>query len=119
MNKETYLKDIYSIVDAKDGAALAAKITDDGIFRFANMPPVKGRKEITAFLDQFFQSIKGIGHDQIEEWYVNDTRFAIGSVSYTRHDNTVLTVPFSTVLRMQGNMIAEYLVFVDASELYK
>ena len=53
MDKGTFIKDMYSIVDTKNGAALAALMTEDGIFQFANMPPVTGRTEITAFLDQF------------------------------------------------------------------
>ena len=110
---------MYSIVDTKNGAALAALMTEDGIFQFANMPPVTGRTEITAFLDQFYQSIKGISHEQVEDWMTDDTRFAIGRVTYTRHDDSTLSMPFSVVLRMQQGLIAEYLIFADTSELYK
>lgn len=119
MDKGTFVKDMYGIVDAKDGAALAALMTDDGIFRFANMPPVQGKEAIAGFLDQFFQSIKGIKHEQIEDWIVDNTRFAAGKVTYTRHDDSALAIPFSVILKMRGDLIAEYLIFVDASELYK
>jgi ketosteroid isomerase-like protein len=119
MSKDTFVKNMFSIVDAKDGAALAALLTEKGIFRFANMPGVQGRENITGFLDGFFQSIKGIAHSDIEDWTTDNTRFAIGNVTYTRHDDSILKVPFSVVLRMQGNLIDEYLIFVDTSELYK
>ena len=119
MSNDSFVKDMYSIVDAKDGAALAALMTEDGIFRFANMPAVKGKEEIAGFLDGFFQSIKGIAHSQIEDWIVDSTRFVTGTVAYTRHDDSALAVPFSVILKMQGSLIAEYLIFVDTSELYK
>jgi len=119
MSNDNFIKEMYSIVDAMDGAALASKMTENGIFRFANIPGVEGREAITGFLDNFFQSIKGIKHGQIEDWMVDNTRFATGQVSYTRHDDSTLVVPFSVILKMQGELIHEYLIFVDASELYK
>ncbi|MEE4257478.1 MAG: nuclear transport factor 2 family protein [Bacteroidales bacterium] len=118
MSTDHYIQNIFRLVDTMDGAGLASMMTGDGIFRFANMPPVEGREAITAFLDNFFQSIKGIAHDRLEDWKVGETRFATGRVSYTRHDDSKLQVPFSVILKMQGELINEYLIFVDASELY-
>jgi len=119
MSTDNFIKDMYSIVDAKDGAALAALMTENGIFRFANIPGVEGTEAITGFLENFYQSIKGIRHEQIEDWKVDNTRFATGMVTYTRHDDSTLSIPFSVILKMQGDLIHEYLIFVDASELYK
>ena len=119
MSTDNYIKDMYKVVDAMDGAGLAAMMTENGLFRFANIPAVEGRDNITGFLDNFFQSIKGIAHDQIEDWKVEDTRFATGRVTYTRHDDSTLQVPFSVILKMQDDLINEYLIFVDTSELYK
>jgi len=118
MNTDNYIKNMYGLVDAMDGAGLAAMMTENGIFRFANIPAVEGRDAIKGFLDNFFSSIKGIAHDQLEDWKVGDTRFATGWVTYTRHDDSKLRVPFSVILKMQGDLVHEYLIFVDASELY-
>jgi ketosteroid isomerase-like protein len=118
MSKDTYIKDMYSVVDAMNGAGLAAMMTENALFRFANIPAVEGKEAITGFLDNFFQSIKGIAHDQLEDWKVDDTRFATGRVTYTRHDDSKLQVPFSVILKMQGDLIDKYLIFLDASELY-
>ncbi|MDT8392729.1 MAG: nuclear transport factor 2 family protein [Bacteroidales bacterium] len=118
MKTDNFVNEMYSIVDAKDGAALAAMMTEDAIFRFANMPHVEGREGITSFLDTFYRSIKNIRHEQIEDWQLGDIRFATGIVNYTRHNNTVLRVPFAVKLKMQGRLISEYLIFVDASQLY-
>ncbi len=119
MSTDNFIKDMYGAVDAMNGAGLAAMMTENGIFRFANIPAVEGREAITGFLDNFYQSIKGIAHDQIEDWKIDDTRFATGRVSYKRHDDSILQVPFSVLLKMKGDLIHEYLIFVDGSELYK
>ena len=119
MSTDNYIKDMYKMVDAMDATGLAAMMTQEASFRFANIPAVKGRAAIIEFLDNFFQSIKSIAHDHLEDWSIADTRFATGRVTYTRHDGSQLQVPFSVVLKMQGKLINEYLVFVDASDLYR
>ena len=117
--KESFVKDMYAAVDSMEAGRLVEFIHDDGLFKFANAPAVEGKGNIRAFLDGFYKSIKDIRHDQIEDWQVNGTRFAIGRVTYTRHDDSKLQVPFSVVLKMEDELVREYLIFVDASDLYK
>lgn len=92
--------------------------TDDGIFRWANMDPVVGKQNITAFLTGFFQSIRALSHTDLEYWEVPGVRFATGYVNYTRLDDSVLRVPFSVILKFRGDLINEFLIFVDTSQLY-
>ncbi len=75
-----------------DTPGFVSLFTDDGIFRWANMEPVVGKQNITAFLTGFFQSIKGISHTDLEFWEVPGVRFATGYVKYTRHNNSLLRV---------------------------
>jgi len=39
-------------------------------------------------------------------------------VTYTRHDGSVLTVPFANVFEMRGDKIAAYRIYVDNSLLF-
>jgi len=119
MSTDNFVEDMYGIVDTMNAVQLAELMTRDAIFRFANIPAVQGKEAIVGFLENFFQSIKGIAHSELEDWKTGNTRFATGIVTYTRHDDSELSVPFSVILKMQGDLINEYLVFVDASELYK
>jgi TRAP-type uncharacterized transport system substrate-binding protein len=41
-----------------------------------------------------------------------------GTVTYTRHDASTLTVPFANIFRTRDDLIDEYLIYVDASALY-
>ena len=42
-----------------------------------------------------------------------------GRVTYTRKDNSTLTVPFANVMKLDAKGIYKYLIFADTSDLYK
>ena len=109
----------YQSIDNADSAKFASLITSEGIFRFANNPAVKGNKAIADFVGNFFNSLKGISHSNLESWSVDNVIFINGDVKYIRHNNTSLEVPFSCTWKMKDGLIDEYLIFTDNSELYK
>lgn len=118
MNQNKFIPDLYNAIDAKNTAKLVGNMTGDSIFRFANLPAVEGKENIAAFLDGFFQSIKAIRHSNLEYWNTAGVWFVTGNVNYTRHNDSVLKVPFGVLLRMKNDLIREWLIFVDNSELY-
>ena len=119
MTQNHFILEMYKAIDAKSGAGMCEFVTDDATFRFANLPAVEGKSNIIAFLDGFFQSIKAIRHKNVEFWQSGNTWFVTGTVTYTRHNDTALGVPFGVLLKMRENLIRDYRIFVDASELYK
>ena len=110
---------MYNAIDAKDSEGMCNFLTEDSSFTFANMPAVIGKSNIIAFLDGFFQSIKGLHHTVAETRYSDDAWFANGMVTYTRLNETTLRVPFAVLLKMKSDLILDYRIYVDASELYK
>jgi hypothetical protein len=116
--RSNFVTDLYAAVDRHDSRVLADGMTKDGIFRFANMPDVVGRENIFNFLEGFYKGIKGIRHSNLQSWFLDDRWFATGNVTYTRHDDSQLSVPFAVVLVMEGELIKEYLIFVDNHELF-
>ena len=119
MIQNHFILQMYNAIDAKSSTGMCNFLTDDAIFKFANMPAVEGKANIISFLDGFFQSIKAISHTNIETWNSGDVWFVTGNVAYTRHNDSVLKVPFSVLLRMRASLIKEFQIFVDASELYR
>ena len=117
MNKN-FIPIMYKAVDSMDARAVADTMTENGAFRFANIPAVEGKENIIGFLEEFFKSIKAIKHSELEYWFTDNNWFVNGTVTYTRHDDSALSVPFSVILKMQEELIDQYLVFVDTSELY-
>jgi ketosteroid isomerase-like protein len=110
---------MYKAIDAKDPIGMCNFLTEDSSFTFANMPAVVGKSNIINFLDGFFQSIKGLRHTNIEYRNYGDEWFANGTVTYTRLNESTLQVPFAVLLKMHSNLIQDYRIYVDASELYK
>ncbi len=119
MTQNHYILEMYRKVDAMDTTGFVNLFTEDGSFRWANMPPVVGKQNLTAFLNGFFQSIKAISHTDLEYWDLPATRIATGFVTYTRLNDTLLRVPFSVIIKFQGDLINEFMIFIDTSELYK
>jgi ketosteroid isomerase-like protein len=119
MAQSDFIIDMYKAIDAKSGVGMCEHLTEDASFKFANIPAVVGKQNIIAFLDGFFQSIKAIHHTRFEIWNSGDAWFVTGTVTYTRHNDSQLQVPFGVLLKMKAEMVKDYRIFVDASELYK
>jgi ketosteroid isomerase-like protein len=119
MTSNQFILDMYKAIDAKSPTGMCKFVTDDATFRFANMPALEGKSNIITFLDGFFQSIKAIRHTDIETWNSGNAWFVSGNVAYTRYNDSELKVPFGVLLKMRETLIKDYLIFVDASELYK
>jgi len=118
MDMQSFLKSVMGSVDAKDAEKFVTHLTDDATFRFANMEPVKGKENVKQAVAGFFGSIDGLKHNILETLEQNGTVVCRGEVTYTRKDKSRLTVPFANFLKLNGEKVKEYLIYVDASQLY-
>ena len=109
---------LFATIDARDARRFVEFIARDGAFHFANAPAAVGREAIHGMVDGFFQAIAGLQHE-LREAFVLPGRVAChGTVTYTRHDGTRLAVPFATIFAMEGELIRDYRIFMDASALF-
>lgn len=118
LNKNT-ASDLFAAIDGKDSAKFNSFLTEDGQFIFSNMPPVQGKENIYNFLEYFFGSIKSLSHSIMDYNEVNNYIYINGIVTYTRHDDTTLTVKFQNKFTMESGLVKIYDIYMDASELYK
>jgi hypothetical protein len=119
MTDSAWTAELFRSIDAKDTRRFVAFLAADAQFRFGNAPPAVGTAAITALLDGFFASIKAISHEVAGTWAMPGHVMCHGRVTYTRHDGSTLNVPFANVFAMQGALVKDYLIFVDASRLYE
>ena len=117
MSTPGWIHDLFQTIDTNDTAALASFLTHDATFVFANAEPVKGKGAIRETVAAFLASIKAIRHDVLETWEHPDAVICHGVVTYTRHDESQLRVPFANIFKMQGSLIRDYLIYVDASRV--
>lgn len=113
-----WLKNLYITIDKRDAFAFAEFISLDGEFIFGNLPAIVGRENIANFVDNFFKSIKAIKHTPKDCVIENGKVISWGTVTYTRHNDTQLTVKFCNLFLMDGDLIKTYDVYVDTSQLY-
>jgi len=118
MEHKPFFDQMFARIDARDADGFAASFAENGVFRFGNNPAVTGRSAIHDFIAGFFGSIGGISHQFENCWTLGDRAFCNGLVTYVRKDGSELTVPWSTVSRFEGDKLAEYLAYVDASKLF-
>ena len=110
--------DLFAAIDAKDGAAFVAHLTEDAIFRFGSAPPVQGRNSIQAAVEGFFTTIAGCKHTIFKSLRQDDTLVCEGEVAYQRHDGREVIVPFTDVFEYSGDLISHYKIYIDISPLY-
>ena len=118
MEHKQFFDAMFARVDVLDARGFASFFTEGGVFTFGNNAPVAGRSGIEDFIAGFFGAIGGISHQFQNCWTLGDRAFASGLVTYVRKDGSKLTVPWATISRFEGDKLAEYSAYVDASKLF-
>lgn len=112
------LAGLFKAIDARDPDAFVAYLTEDARFRFGSAPEVTGREAIAEAVGGFFASIAGLEHSVDLFMEEGSTIVCEGSVRYTRHDGSEITLPFADVFDMQDELIANYKIYMDIAPLY-
>jgi ketosteroid isomerase-like protein len=109
---------LFAAIDAKDGAAFVAYLTEDAVFRFGSAPPVRGRDAIQAAVEGFFSTIAACSHTIAKTLRQGDTLVCEGVVTYTRQDGSEIALPFTDVFDYEGDLIAHYKIYMDIAPLF-
>lgn len=118
MNRKEWLEKLGGVIDAKDSELFSQYFTEDGIFRFGNAEPVKGRKAVADYVAAFFGMIKSSEHKVVNFWEQNDNIIWQGEVDYTRLDGNKVKVHFTNIFYMKGTLIDQYLIYIDNTPLF-
>jgi hypothetical protein len=105
-------------VDAMDVDGFLTFLADDAQLRFGNGPAISGKQHIGQAIGEFFGSIKALRHKILHTW--SDTRAIVcqGEVTYTRTNDTKVTIPFVNIWVVQADLIKDYLIYIDLAPLY-
>jgi ketosteroid isomerase-like protein len=109
---------VFAVIDAGDAAGFVELLTPDAQFRFGNAPVIVGHDAIYAAVAAFFAAIATSRHRLLDTWNGASTAVCEGEVTYTRHDGSVLSVPFVNVFDLRGDKIAAYRIYIDNSSLF-
>jgi hypothetical protein len=119
MRREAWVKQLFHSIDNQNAEAFVAFLSDNVHFQFGNAAPVRGKVAVGDAVRGFFGSIKTLRHNVIETLEQPGTVICHGTVTYTRHDSSILSVPFANIFKLEADLIKDYLIYVDVSELYR
>lgn len=109
---------MFDAIDTKDTEAFVGYLTDDALFRFGSAPAVHGRESIRAAVGGFFESIAGSSHTIHSTLREGATRVVEGEVTYSRHNGSQVTLPFTDIFEYDGGLIAQYKIYIDIAPLF-
>lgn len=118
METRKWLEEIGKSIDSMDSDKFVEFLTEDCTFRFGNQPPVEGKNATRDYVAAFFKIIGGSKHKVINFWTGVNTVVWQGEVLYTRLDGKQVTVNFVNVFFMNGNLIKDYLIYIDNAPLF-
>ncbi len=120
-----WAEDLYTnAVDRKDAKGFANAFTATGTLRFGNNDTLHGPAAIEQAIAQFFTSFQSLTHESRGSFLANDILFLEAIVTYTRHDQRVVSIPALTVFHLAGANASGTLVaddcriYVDLTPLY-
>ena len=98
MQDRAWLQELFRKIDNMDTEGFVFFLTPRACFRFGNAPMVQGSKAIGKAVQAFFATIKKSDHRVIDSWTERDAIICQGEVTYTRKDDSQVTIPFCQCL---------------------
>ncbi len=105
-------------VDAMDVEGFLTFLADDARLRFGNGPAIAGKEQIGQAIGEFLGSIKALRHKILHIWSDPQAIVCQGEVSYTRRDESQISIPFVNIWEVQAELIKDYLIYIDLAPLY-
>lgn len=117
MATPTWIQKLMASIDAMDADTFVSFLTEDGQFRYGSNPPTVGKAAIRDGVVAIFSQFKQLQHRLVGTWAHPDAVFVQGEATYTKHDGSQVTMPFLNCLKMRGDKIHEYLIYIDPSPM--
>jgi ketosteroid isomerase-like protein len=118
MSRQQWVNELFKTVDAMDADRFCGYLTEGARFKFSNAEEVVGRSNIKEAVAGFYSSINTLSHTITDIVEQGDMLVCRGEVTYTRKDSGQVTFPFMNFFRLEGNLVSDYQIYVDASRLY-
>jgi ketosteroid isomerase-like protein len=109
---------LFAAIDAKDTEAFLSYLTKDAVFRFGSAPESSGHDAIRDGVNGFFASIAGSRHAIRKVINSDSTLVCEAEVTYKRQNGTEITLPFTNVFELDGELISHYKIYIDIAPLY-
>ncbi len=114
---DAWLGRLFAAVDSRNAADFGEFLHERCRFVYGSREPVEGKQAICDYLAGFFDSLAGISHTIFEAWVVADKVFVEIEVTYELKDGRRFTMPAFDFFKMEGELIKDFLIYVDPSPM--
>lgn len=112
------IRAIFADIDSRDPDRFVTNLTEDVTFRFGNAEPITGRAAVKEAVAGFYTTIDGMTHHVLKVWDVGDTTIAKVDVEYVRKDGEHVTVPNTDIVEFDGDLAANWQIYIDLAPLF-
>ncbi|MEQ9617885.1 MAG: nuclear transport factor 2 family protein [Deltaproteobacteria bacterium] len=105
--------------ETKDADKLIKFLTDDAILQDGNNEPLVGREAIGKAVGDFFELIGGVKFNVIRRWIHPDSIIVQGEVTFTRLDDSEITLPFADIYYLKEDRIQKLYSYIDINPLFE
>jgi limonene-1,2-epoxide hydrolase len=109
---------LFTDIDSMDPGRFAAHLAPDVTMRFGNAKPIHGRDAVQDAWAAFCDGVKAVSHDLVGRWAADSVTIVEANVTYTRHDDSQVTVPVATIYRERDGEINDYRIYIDLAPLF-
>ena len=117
MSKLAWIDGLFASIDGMDADRFMSYLTDDPVFRYGSNPAVEGKAAVRGAVAGVFSMFRQLSHTIEGTWAHPDAVFVQGTVHYTRHDGSTISLPFLNGFKMRGEKIREYLIYIDPTPM--
>ncbi len=115
------IRRLFGLFEKMDIDSAVKMFTEDCRYRFGNYPAATGREGVRqSATSSHLKAIKGCTFDiqGLWEFEGGDVVVCQMEINYIRTDDSVLTLPCTDVLRMEGNLIKDMRIYMDPAPLF-
>jgi ketosteroid isomerase-like protein len=109
---------VFADIDAMDADKFVAHLTPDVLFRFGNADPLTGRAAVKEAVLGFWSTIDGLKHHLRNVWELGDTVIVQADTEYHRKDGKAVTVPNADILTYDGDLVRQWLIYIDLAPVF-
>jgi hypothetical protein len=109
----SFTTELFAAIDSKDAHGFASRLSENARMRIGSGDPMWGRATVAANLGAFFEMIKALRHETVAQWDMGPTTIIESEVTYTRLDDSQVTVPAVSVYRRGEELIDDYRIYID------
>src|SRR5579875_2622756 len=118
MTDDTTHQDLFADIDSMQAERFAAHLAEDVTMRIGNAEPIRGRDAVRDAWAAFCKELKGVRHELVGRWTVDEVTIVEATVTYTRGDDSQVAVPGVTIYREREGEINDYRIYIDLAPLF-